>query len=80
MLLLKNKQLKCNHNKELRNASTVIYCVHPLIMNIFSLIPAIDSINSIIKYTLVAGIAALLAFVIINLSQKKALKVLRYLY
>ena len=80
MLLLKNKQLKCNHNKELRNASTVIYCVHPLIMNIFSLIPAIDSINSIIKYTLVAGISALLAFAIINLSQKKALKVLRYLY
>lgn len=80
MLLLKGKQIKCNHSKELRNTSTIIYCAHPLILNIFSLIPTIDSINSIIKYILVAAIAALLAFVIVNLSQKKALKALRYLY
>lgn len=62
----------------LRNSSTIIYCLHPMIINLFGLIPIYSNMNSLIKYFIIAGSSIILAFLIVKLSNK--IKFITYLY
>ena len=80
--LTKNTTLniKPETSKPMRNMSTAIYCVHPLVIEILNLIVAEDLINSILRYSIVAIVLAIVAYIIVKLSQNRFFRVLKYLY
>lgn len=64
----------------LRNSSTIIYCLHPMIINLLKLIPDFYDSNSVLQYISVAIISLLLSLIIVKLSKKKVFRFLKYLY
>lgn len=64
----------------LRNTSTIIYCLHPMIINLLNLIPGFSDSNSILRYISVATISLLLSLIIVKFSKKNVFKLLKYLY
>lgn len=64
----------------LRNMSTVIYCIHPLFIYLFSMNKDFDNLNSILKYLVVVFSATLVSFVFVKLSKYNYMKFLKYLY
>lgn len=78
-----NVNIKQDTLKILRSMSTLIYCIHPLIINaVYIAFKAngISDIHSVLKYFMVAGLSLVVAFIIVKLSQFKYLKFLKYLY
>lgn len=65
--------------RTLRQMSTFIYCVHPLVLNLLGLILDCQR-YSITAYFIVAVGSALLGLLIIRLSRKKRLSGLKYFY
>lgn len=75
------KSLKCNINNGyfLRKTSTLIYCVHPLIINIIHLCFGENTLNSTLEYLIVAILSMLLSALIFCLYKKfKFCKFLKY--
>ncbi len=78
------KNLKLNINKDtskkFRNMSTIIYCVHPAIIEIFSYIKSFDELNNLLQYLCIAIMSTILSYIIVKLVDKRNNKILKLLY
>lgn len=77
------KNCNLNISKEtstmLRNMSSVIYFVHPMVMNLFGLVVAKESVQDIVYFVLIAVLSALVGFVLSFINSKaKKVKILNY--
>ncbi|MCM1115062.1 MAG: acyltransferase [Clostridium sp.] len=80
-MLLKEINHSNKHSKLfylLRNMSTLIYCIHPLIIVIFKTFVNNESINSVIWFAIVSASTLVVSLLIILISKK--LKFLKYCY
>lgn len=62
---LKMINIEIKNGYLLRKSSTIIYCVHPLIINLFQLIINHDEINSLLYFAIVAVTSMLISFLLI---------------
>ena len=74
MLNLSNFKLSEKVSKMLRNASTIIYCIHPIIITLFI------NIEQQYRYYIVAVISIVISVILVKLSNLEKLKILKYLY
>lgn len=74
ILNLRNFKLSERVSKILRNASTIIYCIHPMIIMLIS------NIEYGYKYYIVAVISIVISIILVKLSYIRKFKFLRYLY
>lgn len=70
---------KLNFEINLRKYSTVIFCIHPLIINILGVNEKFNSFNSVIKYIIVISATIVIATLIIRIRNKGKIKVLSFL-
>lgn len=80
-LLLIKSNISTNNPKVykyLRSMSTLIYCVHPLIISIFKIFVDYRNINSIIWFAIISAVCIIISFILIFLSQK--IRIINYLY
>lgn len=75
-----NIKLKQNISKCFRNISTIIYCVHPLFIYLFSLNADFINLNSLLKYIIIALTSTLVAYTIVKISKYKLFMFLKFLY
>lgn len=66
--------------KTLRKCSTLIYCIHPLLINIFSLLDFYNNVNSLLQYIVIALCSTVVAYIIVKIADIKKLKFLKILY
>lgn len=73
-----NTEIKCGYL--LRKTSTIIYCIHPLVMNVFKLFDVKDKINSFFYFALITIVSIILS-VLIFIAYKKVryCKFLKYI-
>lgn len=71
-LMLKNANLKISKEQSLmlRNMSTLIYFVHPMVINILGLFVSKEHINGILFFAVVSAISVLIGFGLSVLSRK----------
>lgn len=64
---------------KLRKYSTVVFCIHPLIINLLGFSEKFNSFNSLIKYISVISITIVIATFMIRIRNKGNIKVLSFL-
>lgn len=74
ILNLSNFKLSEKVSKMLRNASTIIYCIHPMIITL------LINIEQQYRYYIVAIISIVISVILVKLSNFEKMKFLRYLY
>lgn len=81
-ILVKGKQISVSKAKSkiFRNTSAIVYCLHPMIINLLSLIPVYEDFSSLVKYSAVTIISFAIAVIIVKISSLKKLRLLKYLY
>ena len=72
-----NINLNKNTSKIIRNMSTIIYCVHPLVLHFFK---KFDSCDSIYIYLFVLFISTIVSYLIIKTSKIKLFSFFKYLF
>lgn len=79
-LTVKSSNIKINNSYLLRKTSTVIYCIHPLIMNIVQLFVNKNEINSFLYFTVTVVFSIFLSVLIFTAYKKlKFCKILKYI-
>lgn len=75
---VKNTNISLKHSFEVRKLSTIIYCLHPLVIALLGLAFDSKNINSVLNYLIISAITIMAAFVILvaykKLSYAKFLK------
>lgn len=74
-LFIKNIKIKLNCGITLRKISTVIYCMHPLIMGLWNIFCE-EKINSLMYFMIISAITTVFGFIFVLLSKK--MKILKY--
>ena len=83
MYVLSFTDYTCSHAKQLRSASTIIYCSHYNILFItLSILTLIEgkspNLSSLVKFTIAAGISLIITTIILSLEKIRGFKWLKY--
>lgn len=76
-VFIKSISIKLKYNYIIRKLSTIIYCIHPLVMWGLKYIYNFSSVNSILYFVIVSVLSSVIGLFIVLLSQK--IKVLKYI-
>lgn len=63
-----------------RKMSTLIYCIHPMIINLLGLIKGYDAVNSLIHFLLVSSISIAFSLLFILLQRNKCFSWMKFMY
>lgn len=63
-----------------RKMSTLIYCIHPMIINLLGLIKGYDAVNSLIHFLLVSSISIAFSLLFILLQRNRCFSWMKFMY
>lgn len=76
----KNVNISIKHNYVIRKLSTIIYCIHPLVLELFNMFINKNNINSILYSSIILLLSTSISFILIILYKKvKPMNFLKYL-